>query len=58
MKYNTSWQTSQYEWGIRVAPHLTQTVEPIAAVSASRFFMHSETKLIEKLNVFAPYISI
>jgi hypothetical protein len=45
MKRNTSWQTSQYEWGIRVAPHLTQTVEPIAALSDIRSFMFSGTKL-------------
>jgi len=42
MKRNTSWHTSQYELGIGNAPHRTQTVEPIAALSATSSFMLSE----------------
>jgi predicted small metal-binding protein len=45
MKRNTSWQTSQYECGTRIAPHRTQTVEPIVALSAIRSFVLSGTKL-------------
>jgi hypothetical protein len=29
-KHNTSWHISQYEFGMRGAPHLTQIVEPMA----------------------------
>jgi hypothetical protein len=59
VKRTTSSHASQYEWGIRIAPHLTQLVEPTAGYQLlDLLYFQNEQNSETGLVYFAPIFYI